>query len=77
MLHFLIASEKDICLINTAIAKVFGTCTEPRRQDACFPVAQQIDALEPPPLNPLPTMQLRDKTAEFRARIAAAIKDIP
>jgi preprotein translocase subunit SecA len=61
-------------LINTVISKVFGTSND-RAVKRLLPYVQQVNALEPE-IEKLTDEQLRDKTGEFRARIAEAIKDI-
>ncbi len=61
-------------MLNSVLNKVFGTSNE-RAVKRMLPTIQQIAALEPT-LTGLTDEQLRDKTAEFRARIAEAIKDI-
>jgi preprotein translocase subunit SecA len=61
-------------VLNSVLNKVFGTSNE-RAVKRMLPTIQQIAALEPT-LTGLTDEQLRDKTAEFRARIAEAIKDI-
>jgi len=61
-------------LFNTAIAKVFGTANE-RAVKRLMPLVEQINALEPA-MQSLSDEQLRAKTAEFRQRIADALKGI-
>ncbi len=61
-------------MINTVISKVFGTSND-RAIKRLLPYVQQVNALEPE-IQKLTDEQLRDKTGEFRARIAEAIKDI-
>ncbi len=61
-------------MINTVISKVFGTSND-RAIKRLLPIVQQVNALEDS-VSSLTDEQLRDKTAEFRARIAEAIKDI-
>jgi preprotein translocase subunit SecA len=62
-------------LLNNVLAKVFGTSNE-RAVKRLQPIVAQINELEPT-ISQLTDEQLRDKTGEFRARIADAIKDIP
>jgi preprotein translocase subunit SecA len=62
-------------LLNKAIAKVFGTSNE-RAVKRLMPTVLQINELEPS-IQALSDEQLRNKTAEFRQRIADALKDIP
>jgi preprotein translocase subunit SecA len=61
-------------VINAVVSKVFGTSNE-RAVKRLMPIVQQVNALEES-VKSLTDEQLRDKTAEFRARIADAIKDI-
>jgi preprotein translocase subunit SecA len=61
-------------LLNSAIAKVFGTSNE-RAVKRLMPIVAQINALEPA-IQALSDDQLRAKTGEFRQRIADAIKGI-
>ncbi len=61
-------------MINSLIAKVFGTANE-RAVKRLLPLVTQINSLESS-VQTLTDEQLRDKTAEFRARIADAIKGI-
>jgi preprotein translocase subunit SecA len=61
-------------VINSVISKVFGTSND-RAVKRLLPIVQQVNALEDS-VQSLTDEQLRDKTAEFRARIAEAIKDI-
>ncbi len=61
-------------MLNSVLAKVFGTSNE-RAVKRMLPTIQQINALEPT-LTGLTDEELRNKTAEFRARIADAVKDI-
>jgi preprotein translocase subunit SecA len=58
-------------LLNSVIAKVFGTSNE-RAIKRLQPLAAQINALEPT-IQALSDEDLRNKTAEFRQRIADAI----
>jgi preprotein translocase subunit SecA len=58
-------------LLNSVIAKVFGTSNE-RAIKRLQPLAAQINALEPT-IQALSDEDLRNKTAEFRQRIANAI----
>jgi preprotein translocase subunit SecA len=62
-------------LLNSVIAKVFGTSNE-RAVKRIMPTVAQINALEPTTLA-LSDDDLRNKTAEFRQRIADAISHIP
>jgi preprotein translocase subunit SecA len=64
------APKKDTSLINSVIAKVFGTSNE-RAVKRILPIAEQISALEPA-TEALSDDQLRGKTTEFRERIAQA-----
>jgi len=61
-------------LLNSAIAKVFGTSNE-RAIKRLMPIVAQINALEPT-IQALTDDQLRAKTGEFRQRIAEAIATI-
>ncbi|HEY6412756.1 MAG TPA: preprotein translocase subunit SecA [Edaphobacter sp.] len=61
-------------MLNSAIAKVFGTSNE-RAVKRLMPIVAQINALEPT-IQALSDDQLRGKTVEFRQRIADAIKGI-
>jgi len=61
-------------VINAVISKVFGTANE-RAIKRLVPIVQQVNDLEAS-IKPLTDEQLRDKTAEFRARITDAIKDL-
>ena len=61
-------------MINAVISKVFGTANE-RAIKRLVPIVQQVNDLEAS-IKPLTDEQLRDKTAEFRARITDAIKDL-
>ncbi len=61
-------------MLNKAIAKVFGTSNE-RAVKRLMPTVRQINDLEPS-IQALSDEQLRNKTAEFRQRIADALKDI-
>ena len=63
-----IAPEGILVLINSVIAKVFGTSNE-RAVKRLMPLVQQINDLEPSIVS-LTDEQLREKTAEFRKRIA-------
>jgi len=67
-------APKDTCLLNKAIAKVFGTSNE-RAVKRLMPTVKQINDLEPT-IQALSDEALRAKTAEFRQRIAAAIEGI-
>jgi preprotein translocase subunit SecA len=61
-------------LINTVISKVFGTAND-RAIKRLLPYVKQVNDLEPE-IQKLSDDQLREKTAEFRARIVEAVKDI-
>jgi preprotein translocase subunit SecA len=61
-------------LLNSVIAKVFGTSNE-RAVKRIQPIVTQINALEPA-IQVLSDEQLRNKTAEFRQRIADSIASI-
>jgi preprotein translocase subunit SecA len=61
-------------LLNSVIAKVFGTSNE-RAVKRIQPIVAQINALEPTTLA-LSDEALRNKTAEFRQRIADALAPI-
>ena len=61
-------------MLNSAIAKVFGTSNE-RAVKRLMPIVAQINALEPA-TQALSDDQLRAKTGEFRQRIADAVKGI-
>jgi len=61
-------------LLNSVIAKVFGTSNE-RAVKRIQPIVAQINALEPI-IQALSDEQLRNKTAEFRQRIADSIANI-
>jgi preprotein translocase subunit SecA len=61
-------------LFNKVIAKVFGTSNE-RAVKRLMPAVRQINDLEPT-IQALSDEALRAKTAEFRQRIAATLKDI-
>ncbi len=61
-------------MLNKAIAKVFGTSNE-RAVKRLMPIVAQINAFEPA-IQALSDEQLRNKTAEFRQRIAAALEGI-
>jgi preprotein translocase subunit SecA len=60
-------------LINTVLAKVFGTSNE-RAVKKLLPTVAQINALEAS-IQALSDEQLRDKTVEFRQRIATALAE--
>ena len=64
-------SPKDTRLLNSAIAKVFGTSNE-RAIKRLRPLVEQISALEAT-IEPLSDDELRAKTGEFRQRIAESI----
>ena len=61
-------------MLNTLLAKVFGTSNE-RAVKKLLPVLAQINAHEAA-LTQLTDAQLTAKTAEFKARIAAALEGI-
>jgi preprotein translocase subunit SecA len=61
-------------LIGNALTKVFGTSNE-RAVKRLLPAVQAINVLEPH-VQTLTDEQLRAKTGEFRARIAAAVEGI-
>jgi preprotein translocase subunit SecA len=61
-------------LFNKIIAKVFGTSNE-RAVKRIMPIVKQINDFEPA-IQALSDEQLRNKTVEFRQRIAAAIQGI-
>jgi preprotein translocase subunit SecA len=67
-------SPKDTSLLNSVISKVFGTSNE-RAVKRILPLVEQINALEPT-IQSLSDEALRDKTAEFRQRVASAIAGI-
>jgi preprotein translocase subunit SecA len=62
------APKGTLILINSVIAKVFGTSNE-RAVKRILPLVQQINALEPE-ISALSDEQLRGMTVEFRKRIA-------
>ena len=59
---------------DKALTKVFGTSNE-RAVKRLMPIVAQINALEPE-VQQLSDEQLRAKTTEFRARIAAKLEGI-
>jgi preprotein translocase subunit SecA len=61
-------------VINAVISKVFGTSND-RAIKRLLPYVQQVNDLEDS-IKSLTDDQLREKTAEFRARVAAAIEGI-
>jgi preprotein translocase subunit SecA len=61
-------------LFNKAIAKVFGTSNE-RAVKRLMPIVRQINDFEPS-IQALSDERLRNKTGEFRQRIADALKNI-
>ncbi len=61
-------------MLNSVLAKVFGTNNE-RAVKRLMPIVAQINSFEPA-IQALTDEQLRDKTAEFRKRIADAIAGI-
>src|SRR5882724_525742 len=68
-------AEKDTTvLINSVLAKVFGTSNE-RTVKKLLPIVAQINALEPQ-IQALTDEQLRAKTVEFRERLAAQTAQI-
>jgi preprotein translocase subunit SecA len=62
-------------LINTLIAKVFGTANE-REIKKLRPRVESINALEPQ-IQTLTDAELRAKTDEFRARIQERLAQVP
>ncbi len=62
-------------MINKAIAKVFGTSNE-RAVKRMLPLVQKINSLEPE-TEALSDEQLREKTVEFRQRVADAVAKVP
>jgi preprotein translocase subunit SecA len=68
------AGAKGILLIGKALTKVFGTNNE-RVVKRLLPRVQTISVLEPE-MQQLSDDQLRAKSVEFRARIAAALEGI-
>jgi len=58
-------------LLNTVLAKVFGTSNE-RAVKRLLPTVAQINALEPD-IHALSDEQLRAKTAEFRQRVLDSV----
>ena len=71
---YLAAARKVSVLLNNALAKVFGTSNE-RAVKRMQPVLAQINAFEPA-MQALSDDDLKAKTLEFRARIAAAIEGL-
>jgi len=65
---------KDTSLLNKAIAKVFGTSNE-RAIKRLLPIVEKINALDPG-IEALSDDQLRQKTSEFRRRIADAVAKV-
>ena len=65
---------ETIVLLDKALTKVFGTSNE-RAVKRLTPIVAQINALEPE-IQKLSDEQLRAKTVEFRARIAAKLDGI-
>ncbi len=61
-------------LFNSVISKVFGTSND-RAVKRILPIVEQINALESS-IQTLSDDQLREKTVEFRQRIAAAVEGI-
>ena len=61
-------------MINNVLAKVFGTSNE-RAVKRMLPIVEQVNVLEAA-TEALTDVELRAKTAEFKARIAAAIDGI-
>ena len=61
-------------MINAVISKVFGTANE-RAVKRLMPIVAQVNALESD-IQALSDEQLREKTVEFRAHIADAVKNI-
>ena len=68
------AARRTPVLINKAIAKVFGTAND-RAIKRLLPLVTQINELESS-VQSLTDEQLRDKTGEFRQRVAAAIEGL-
>jgi preprotein translocase subunit SecA len=68
------AHKKDTTLLNTVIAKVFGTSNE-RAVKRITPTVDQINAFEPA-IQALSDDELRGKTVEFRQRIEDARSSI-
>ncbi len=62
-------------MINTVIAKVFGTANE-RALRRILPGVAEINALEPT-IQALTDDQLRAKTADLRQRVAEAVSKVP
>ncbi len=62
-------------MINTVIAKVFGTSNE-RALKRLLPVVTEINALEPA-MEALSDEQLRAKTVELRQRVTDAVSKVP
>jgi preprotein translocase subunit SecA len=73
-LRLLAQPKRTPVLLNSVIAKVFGTSNE-RAVKRILPLAEQINTFEPA-IQVLSDDALRAKTAEFRKRIAAAISGI-
>ncbi len=61
-------------MFNSVISKVFGTSND-RAVKRILPIVEQINALESS-IQTLSDDQLREKTVEFRQRIAAAVEGI-
>ncbi|SNT01013.1 protein translocase subunit secA [Granulicella rosea] len=61
-------------MFNSVIAKVFGTANE-RAVKKLHPLVEQVNALEPT-ISALSDDQLREKTLEFKARVAKAIEGL-
>jgi len=61
-------------VLNKAIAKVFGTSNE-RAIKRLLPLVTQINSLEPT-IEELSDDQLREKTSEFRQRVASAVAKV-
>jgi preprotein translocase subunit SecA len=61
-------------VINAVISKVFGTSNE-RAIKRLLPIVKQVNELEAE-MQALTDQQLRDKTIEFRARVAEAVQGI-
>src|SRR5258706_4907495 len=62
-------------MIQTVLAKIFGTRNE-RELKRMMPRIADVNVLEPQ-MAALTDEQLQEKTVEFRARVIAALEDIP
>src|SRR4029079_9607713 len=67
-IHRVAVAVPSIFMLDTLLAKVFGTQNE-RELKKIRPIVDQINALEQSTRG-LTDAQLRDKTAEFRTRVA-------